>query len=82
MKVLEFLGIHPRYGLNLWVLHFLGKRNEFSFFGHPKIFYFEILGSPNLNLCLRPAQLNEMGQGQDIFWVVGRLWISLSCIKY
>ena len=65
-------------------LAFLGKRNEFLFFGHPKFFfYFEILGSPNLNLCLRPTQLNELGQGQDIFYKgVGRLWISLSCIKY
>ena len=62
---------------------FWGKRIEFPIFVHPKIFYFEILGSPNLNLCLRPTQLNELGQGQDIFYKgVGRLWISLSCIKY
>ena len=42
--------------------------NEFLAFGHPKIFYFEILGSQNLNLCLRPSQLNEFGLGQDIFY--------------
>ena len=35
--------------------------NEFLVFGHPKFFYFEILGSQNLNLCLRPSQLNEFG---------------------
>ena len=51
---------------------FWGKRIEFPIFVHPKIFYFEILGSPNLNLCLRPTQLNEFGAGAGYILQGGR----------